>query len=169
MCARDTTLQQEYVAAALAGIGGAILVVGAYHAMVVAPHRRSTRGALGAHDALLGAGGPAAVERLAAIDRKLNEADRRATSIEARVAALAAMSATDVYRVGFVRYNAFDDVGSDLSFALALVNAEGDGIVVSSIYSREDTRTYGKAVTGFKPVVDASPEERSAIERARAK
>ncbi|MGH7684254.1 MAG: DUF4446 family protein [Vulcanimicrobiaceae bacterium] len=73
----------------------------------------------------------------------------------------------EVPRIGFVRYNAFHDVGSDLSFALALLNAEGDGVVLNSLYSREETRTYGKAVKGFTSVVDASREEREAIDAAR--
>jgi hypothetical protein len=156
-----------YLAAALAGFGGAVVALGAYHLLIAAPFRRRLGGAVDAHDALLGGQGAAAVERLAAIDRRLAESDTRVAEANRRTAALEAIAATDLHRVGFVRYNAFDDVGSDLSFALALVNASGDGVVVSSIYSREDTRTYGKAVAAFKPVVDASPEERSAIEKAR--
>jgi hypothetical protein len=73
-----------------------------------------------------------------------------------------------VPRVGFVRYNSFDDVGSDLSYALALLNRDGDGVVLSSIYSREETRTYGKAVAGFKPATEPSDEELAAIAKARA-
>jgi hypothetical protein len=163
----DETLQELYVAAAVAGIGGAVLVVGMYHVLVAAPYQRRLRSAFDAHDALLGGGGAAATDRLAAIDRRLGEGDARAAEAAKRIATLEATCSVDVYRLGFVRYNAFDDVGSDLSFALALVNAAGDGIVLSSIYSREDTRTYGKAVAAYKTVVDASVEERSAIERAR--
>jgi hypothetical protein len=85
-----------------------------------------------------------------------------------RLSELERVARTEVARVGFVRYNAFDDVGSDLSFALALLNEDGDGVVISSIYSREETRTYGKAVKAYTSVVDASREERAAIEAARA-
>ena len=69
--------------------------------------------------------------------------------------------------MGFVRYDAFDDTGSELSYAVALLNREGDGAVFSSIYSRTDTRTYGKVVTGYQPAVNASEEELLAILRAR--
>ncbi|HTX60320.1 MAG TPA: DUF4446 family protein, partial [Verrucomicrobiae bacterium] len=82
-------------------------------------------------------------------------------------AELELLAKTDVSRIGFVRYDAFDDTGSDLSYALALLNREGDGVVLSSIYSRSDTRTYGKAVERFKPAANASEEELTAIERAR--
>ncbi len=77
------------------------------------------------------------------------------------------MPATDLSRVGFVRYDAFADNGSGLSYALALLNRQGDGVVLNSIYSREDARTFGKPVEAFKPKVRASPEELEAIERAR--
>ncbi len=50
---------------------------------------------------------------------------------------------------------------------MALLNRDGDGVVISSIYSRADTRTFGKAVAGYKPAVNASEEELLAIERAR--
>ncbi|MBV8354004.1 MAG: DUF4446 family protein, partial [Candidatus Eremiobacteraeota bacterium] len=46
-------------------------------------------------------------------------------------------------------------------------NREGDGVVINSIYSREETRTYGKTVRGFTSTKDASREEVAAIEAAR--
>ena len=67
-----------------------------------------------------------------------------------------------------MRYDAFADSESGLSYALALLNRQGDGVVVTSIYSRDDTRTYGKPVAAFKPTITASAEELEAIERARA-
>jgi hypothetical protein len=54
-----------------------------------------------------------------------------------------------------------------LSYALALLNRQGDGVVVSSIFSREDTRTFGKAVNAFEPLQEASKEELRAIALAR--
>ena len=71
-------------------------------------------------------------------------------------------------RFGFVRYNSFADVGSDLSFSVALVTDEGNGVVLTSIYSREETRTYGKGVEAWSPTQGASDEEKRAIERARS-
>ena len=71
-------------------------------------------------------------------------------------------------RIGFLRYNAFADVGSDQSYALALLNRDGDGVVLSSIYSREETRTYGKSVLKYQTSQEASAEERDAIAKAKA-
>jgi hypothetical protein len=75
--------------------------------------------------------------------------------------------AEKVPHIGFVRYNAFENTGSDLSYALALLTKSGDGVVISSIWSREETRTYGKAVAAFNSTQDTSNEERAAIAKAR--
>jgi Protein of unknown function (DUF4446) len=58
-------------------------------------------------------------------------------------------------------------VGAQLSYAVALLNGEGEGVVLSSIFSREETRTFGKRVRGFVADQDASKEERDAIASAR--
>jgi hypothetical protein len=89
-------------------------------------------------------------------------------ALRARVDALETSAARTLQRVGFVRFNAFPDVGSELSYALAVVDGRGNGFLVSSIYSREEVRTYAKAIRGFSADKDLSDEERRAIELARA-
>jgi hypothetical protein len=122
---------------------------------------------LATHDELLGGGQIAATQRLSSLEEGQTELTRRAERAESRLRELDALSRTDISRIGFVRYDAFDDTGSELSYALALLNREGDGVVLSSIYSRADTRTYGKAVERYSPRTHASAEELAAIERAR--
>jgi len=147
---------------ALAGLcfGVAVVSIGLYHYTVVGPQLRSIRlgGAIdresrgeGASVALLRTSVASAGQR---VDERLEEIERRVR--------------TDVHRVGFVRYNSFSDVGSDLSYTLALLNEVGDGVLLTSIYSREETRTFGKAVRKFVPLQDASTEEHSAIAAARS-
>ena len=84
-----------------------------------------------------------------------------------RIAALEAASADALANVGFVRFNAFPDVGSELSYALAVVDGRGNGFVVSSIYSREEVRTYAKSVKQFSTDKETSSEEREALRIAR--
>jgi hypothetical protein len=72
-----------------------------------------------------------------------------------------------VSRVGTVRYDAFDDMGGRLSFSTALLDERGDGVVVSAINGRTDTRIYAKPVAGFTSRHNLSGEEQTAIERAR--
>jgi len=89
------------------------------------------------------------------------------TELRGRIAALEAATKGALRHVGFVRFNAFADVGSELSYALAVVDGRGDGFVVSSIYSRDEVRTYAKAVTEFNADKEVSTEEREALRIAR--
>ena len=65
-----------------------------------------------------------------------------------------------------VRYDAFGDMGGRLSFSVALLDDSGDGLVLSSINSRTETRTYAKGVQGGRSEHDLSPEEEQAIAHA---
>jgi uncharacterized protein DUF4446 len=160
---------QYLIVIVLAGLAGALVVTGGYHLLVAAPRLRRLQAVLDAHDALLGGGAAApATERLSVLDRAAAAAAVAHAQTSQRLEALERVARAEVPRVGFVRYNAFSDVGSDQSYALALLNRDGDGVVLTSIYSREETRTYGKVVSGFKPATDPSEEERAAIAAARA-
>ncbi|HZO94688.1 MAG TPA: DUF4446 family protein [Candidatus Baltobacteraceae bacterium] len=159
---------QNLITAVLAGVVSALVVAGGYHLFVAAPRLRRLRAILDTHDGLLGGGATRATDRLAALEREHASAGEERAAHARRLDTLETIARTQVPRVGFVRYNAFSDVGSDLSYALALVNRDGDGVVISSIWSREETRTYGKAVQGFKTAQDPSEEELAAIDKARA-
>ncbi len=69
--------------------------------------------------------------------------------------------------LGIVRYDAFDDVGGAQSFALALYDDRGDGVVVSSLVGRADCRVYGKPLTRGRSERTLSQEEQRAIDEAR--
>jgi hypothetical protein len=145
---------------ALAGLalGIAVLSISLYHWAVITPRLRTLLETIeGEHDA--GDGDSIAKLR--------TQQAQFAKRTDERLAELERIARREVHRVGFVRYNSFSDVGSDLSFTLALLNNEGDGVVLTSIYSREETRTYGKAVRKFVPQQGASKEEQSAIAMAR--
>ena len=69
--------------------------------------------------------------------------------------------------VGIVRYDALNEMSGQLSFSLALLNTLGDGVVISSINGRAETRTYAKPVVGGKGEQELSPEEAQAVHSAR--
>lgn len=71
-----------------------------------------------------------------------------------------------IQKVGIVRYNAFKDTGSDLSFALALLDENNNGVVLNGIYSREMSNIYAKPVEKGKSDYTVSEEEAEAIKRA---
>ena len=71
-----------------------------------------------------------------------------------------------IKKVGMVRYNAFQDTGSDLSFALALLNDHNDGVILNGIYSREMSNIYAKKIKNSKCNNKLSEEETKALEIA---
>jgi len=158
---------QQLFSVALASIGGVLVLLAGYHVLVVGPGLRRLGAAVTAHDELLGGGSAKATDRLATIERELTAIGQARTLDGSRLDELERIARFEVPRIGFVRYNAFDDTGSDLSYALALLNRDGDGVVVSSVWSREETRTYGKAIAKFDAAVELSKEERDAVDRAR--
>ncbi|QNE23071.1 DUF4446 family protein [Kribbella qitaiheensis] len=66
-----------------------------------------------------------------------------------------------------VRYDAYGDMGGRLSWSMALLDDNGDGVVLTSINSRNDARSYAKEVSGFESDSKLSPEEEEAIETLR--
>ena len=71
-----------------------------------------------------------------------------------------------IQKVGLVRYNAFKDVGSDLSFAIALLDREDNGVVLNGIYGSESSNIYAKPIKNKKSSYQLSQEEDYAIEIA---
>ena len=71
-----------------------------------------------------------------------------------------------VSRVGLLRYDAFDDMGGALSFSAALLDEHGDGVVISAINGRAETRCYAKPITRGRSDHNLSNEEAAAIAAA---
>jgi hypothetical protein len=105
-------------------------------------------GALGRHDG-----------ELAAVRRDL-------ATVHTNTEHLRELLRETVSRVGVVRYDAFDDMGGALSFSAALLDERGDGVVVSAINGRTETRCYAKPVQAGRSEHHLSREEEAAIESA---
>ena len=80
-----------------------------------------------------------------------------------------ALLQTAVTRVGVVRFRAFEDMGSDLSYAVALLDSHNNGVVLSSIFGREDSRSYVKPITNGSSSYTMTQEEEQALHDAMAK
>ncbi|MGE5572503.1 MAG: DUF4446 family protein [Bacteroidota bacterium] len=68
--------------------------------------------------------------------------------------------------LGVVRFNAFEDTGGDQSFALALLDGTGDGVVLSSLYGRDEARVYAKPVEQGTSRYALTDEEQQAVAEA---
>ena len=71
-----------------------------------------------------------------------------------------------IKKIGMIRYSAFKDTGSDLSFALAMLNDNNDGVLLNGIYSREMSNIYAKQIENGKANSKLSEEEQQALEIA---
>lgn len=99
---------------------------------------------------------------------RVYELGREVERLATRTARLEAGAPRALQRVGLVRYNPFEDTGGNQSFALALLDAEGNGWVLSSLHARTGTRVYAKAVRAGRSDGALSEEEAAAIKQATA-
>ena len=83
------------------------------------------------------------------------------------VAALRLEAAGALRHLAVVRYDAFGDMGGQMSWSLALVDDGGNGVVVTSIHGRSDARSYAKSICSWTCEQQLSPEEEEAVSRAR--
>ncbi len=90
-------------------------------------------------------------------------------NIAKRLEPLERVSKISVQKVGFLRFNPFHDTGGDQSFSLALLDGENNGIIVSSLYTREGARIYAKEIKGGKAKQPLSGEEQKVLEDAVGK
>lgn len=98
---------------------------------------------------------------------KVNEVASKNKEIENQINHIERTLSTCLQKVGIVRFNAFDNVGSDLSFAISLLDDSDSGIVLSGIYSRDSSSTYAKPVISGKSKYPLSAEELQALDIAK--
>ena len=140
----------------LLGLVGAVVILGrrlskataAYRALVHETTGTSLAGTLDAQAA-----------RVEAVDRRLAEVDGRYRLVESR-------SRGSLQHVGLVRFNPFEDTGSDQSFAIALLDDEKTGIVISSLHGRGGTRIFAKPIQAGQASHALSDEEQKAVHMA---
>jgi hypothetical protein len=116
---------------------------------------------------LQGAVAGAAPDALDRLLRSLQEAEGRARTLERRTDALEEAMRSRLLRPGLVRFRAYDAAGPLLSFALAVVDGRGDGVVLTSLYGRTASHVFVKHVAGGQGRVELGPEEEAALRLAR--
>lgn len=99
------------------------------------------------------------IQKLALQGQESNKIDTRLSLVEKKLR-------TGVDRAELLRFRAFENVGSDLSFAFALLNQEGSGVVLSSIHNRDESRVYAKPIKEGMSTYSLTGEEKEVIDRA---
>ncbi len=72
-----------------------------------------------------------------------------------------------IQKLGVVRFNPFSGVGSDQSFSIALLDSNDNGVVITSLYTRNENRVYAKPLKAGRSEYLLSAEEKNAIEKAK--
>ena len=94
---------------------------------------------------------------------RVDEVQGRLGELEQLNARLTERAATSIQHIGLVRFNPFEDTGSDQSFAIAMLDDRRDGVVISSLHGRSNTRVFAKPVEGGNSSHTLSDEETKAI------
>ncbi len=98
--------------------------------------------------------------------KKINEVQKENSELKNYCTRLDNTIANSIQKIGLIRYSAFKDTGSDLSFTLALLNEKNNGVVLNGIYSREMSNIYAKPVEAGNSTYTLSEEEKQAIKKA---
>ena len=108
--------------------------------------------------------------RTRALGERIATLEARSPVGEGDLAALRHDIGQALRHVAVVRYDAFGDMGGRLSFSAAIIDDAGDGLVVSSIHGRGESRTYAKGIAAGESPDESTtltPEERQAVAAAR--
>ena len=147
----------EIVALAAAGVAVLALLVAVMALLALGRLRRSSE---------LLAGGDDGTGFIEAVNRKAAEVERLRDEV-GEAATLVSVLREDlrgaIRHVAVVRYDAFQDMGGRMSYSAALLDDSGDGMVITAINGRQETRTYAKGITGGTSETALSPEETEAI------
>ena len=107
------------------------------------------------------------IANLARHRRRLEELGEAVEDVRAYTRTVEAKAEHGLSRVSVVRYDAFDDIGGELSFSAAMLDEHSDGFVLTSITGRNGGRTYLKSVTAGEGASLLSEEESVAVASAR--
>src|SRR3989338_3439886 len=106
-------------------------------------------------------------ELMGKINRDLNELIRARAELRNDIETIRAKIRHHVRAIKTVRFNPFKDSGSNQSFATAFLSDEGDGVVISSLYSRDRVGIYAKPLLNHKSEYELTDEEKRAISESQ--
>lgn len=100
-------------------------------------------------------------------EKRLRQLEAKNKAQQQIIVALDNLAKRSVHKIGLVRFNPFQDIGGDQSFSAAFLDEFNDGIVISSLYSRDGMRVYAKAIQqGKSEKYPLTEEEVQAIQKA---
>lgn len=159
-------MDEDIVLAALGGAGLFILILLIWVIVLSVKLSRIAR----AHRRMIGETGvPKLEDVLEKVHAELSGVKEMQAQQDAKLAAQGKRLAALKGRVGVHRFNAFAEQGGEISFAVAIVSEERDGVVLTGIHSREQTFLYAKPLSKGESQYPLTPEEKTAISQATQK
>jgi len=100
------------------------------------------------------------------VQQEINRQSEELRGVRQRIEEVEEQLPKMVQHVNLIRFKGFEDVGGDLSFSAAILNGEGDGMVITALHARDDTRIYAKKVNKYMSSYPLSEEEIAAIKHS---
>ncbi len=104
-------------------------------------------------------------EGIVSIDKKLTAIENNEEMLADAIEQIDKRLRTSIRSVEMTRFNPFEDQGGNHSFAISLVNERGDGVVISSLYSRERMSIFAKHIKKGKSDIDLTDEESDVLDK----
>lgn len=109
----------------------------------------------------------ASLERKLSVEvSEIRDAAKGLETMMTEQVAIRNIQSNTIQKIGFIKYNAFENIGNDLSFALTLLDGNNNGICISSIYGRNESRIFSKPIVKGKSLVSLSQEELESLNEA---
>jgi hypothetical protein len=106
-------------------------------------------------------------DTIASLEDDISKLIKAKENTEKEIAVIDSKLKKSIRGLETVRFNPFPDQGSNQSFAVGMLNEDGDGLVISSLYSRDRMSVFAKPVKGGKSEYELSAEEKEALQKAK--
>ncbi|MFZ2150223.1 MAG: DUF4446 family protein [Minisyncoccia bacterium] len=106
-------------------------------------------------------------DTIIALESDIQKLKKSKDSIEGDIVTIYAKLKKTIRGLETVRFNPFPDQGGNQSFAIGMLNEEGDGLVISSLYSRERMSVFAKPIKSGKSDYELTTEEKEALTKAK--
>ena len=108
-------------------------------------------------------------DTLITLENNIAELNKSKEKMEKEIEVINAKLRKSIRGLETIRFNPFPDQGSNQSFAIGLLNEEGNGVVLSSLYSRERMSVFAKPIVNKKSEYELTAEEKEVLTKAEVK
>jgi len=108
-------------------------------------------------------------DTIVGLENNIDELKKSKSAMEKEIVSINAKLKKSIRGLETIRFNPFPDQGSNQSFAIGMLNEEGDGVVFSSLYSRERMSIFAKPIKNRKSDYELTAEEKQVLQKAEVR